>query len=182
MGIIEKIKGLFRDPLWDEIVAAYDLKRTEETWRPNQVEGRVGVQRITLEFYKARKTTWFLGVGEMRDEEEHESILIERIVPGVRFEDEYDPEEDLNRVPGLQGSELARHYVLAGASPSGDHSILSTAAIKDELPKLWEVVDFVEFYPAPKTVVLGLLRETLTRENFDRVLNRAISAVKALGG
>jgi len=65
MGILEKIKGLFSDPLWDEIVAAYDLKWTEGSSGRNQVEGRAGVQKIALEHYKSQKTTWYLNVGEM---------------------------------------------------------------------------------------------------------------------
>lgn len=181
MGIIEKIKGmLLGDPLWREIVAAYELEPMAGTLGPNQWEGRVGGQRFMLERLRRQNTDWFLTAGEMRGEAEAESIRIDRIEPGVRFEDEYEPENDLNRAPGLQGSELARHYVLLEASPSCDRSILSTAAIKDGLPNLAEMVEYVEFYPAQKSVVLDLQRKNLTRENFDRALLWALSAAKAL--
>jgi len=72
--------------------------------------------------------------------------LIERIEPGVLFDDEYGPEEDLNRVPGLQGSELARQFVLSGFLTRAIPRFLSSPAVKDGLPRLAESVEFVEFY------------------------------------
>jgi hypothetical protein len=178
MGIREKIQVLFSgDPLWAEIVTAYDLKAVEGT-AERRMEGRAGMSKIVLEYLPKKAKRWYLTVGEVKDPDGEEIIELER-----RPEDyEIDPEEDLAQVPGLAGTDLARKYIFAVHPVSEDYSSLSLPVVREGLPLLSTAVTSVRFYLPSHSLVLNLSRADLTREDFDSALHWSGEAVKTMGG
>jgi len=177
MGILEKIRGLFSgDLLWDEIVAAYDLKPVEGA-REDQVEGRVGMSKVVLDYFR-RKRHWDMTVGDVKNPAEEEIIELERYPEDY----EIDPEEDLAQIPGLAGTDLARKYIFAVHPFSEDYSSLSLPVVREGLPLLSKAIISVKFYLPSHSLVLSLLRADLTREAFDSALHWSVEAVKAMGG
>ncbi|HUT55481.1 MAG TPA: hypothetical protein VM658_18975 [bacterium] len=178
MGIREKIQVLFSgDPLWAELVAAYDLKPVEGT-QERRMEGRAGMSKVVLEYLPKKAKRWYLTVGEVKDPDGEEIIELER----RREDDEIDPEEDLAQIPGLAGTELAGNYIFAVHPVSEDYSSLSLPVVREGLPLLSKAIISVMFYLPSHSLVLSLSRADLTREAFDGALQWSVEAVKAMGG
>jgi hypothetical protein len=180
VGIIESIKNLFRDPLLEEVVAAYgwerDLSSPLRVWR-----GHAGNRKVSLELNYDKKH-WFLTAGDLGpNEDEEDSIYLQRM-DALGVTEDPDPEESIHRLPGLAGTALARQYLIAGEPASGDYSVLQLPAVRDSLPRFSPAVEFADLYFNRKAVVLGLNRKKLTRADFDADLAIAIDLVKAQGG
>jgi len=178
MGIREKIQGLFSgDLLWAEIVAAYNLKAVEGTVE-RQMEGRVGMSKVVLEYLPKKAKHWYVTVGDVKDPAKEEIIELERYPEDY----EIDPEEDLAQIPGLAGTDLARKYMFAVHPLSEDYSSLSLPVVREGLPLASKAIISVQFYLPSHSLVLRLSRADLTREAFDSALHWSLEAVKAMGG